>query len=69
MLFRRETCDPLRNNVLRVKYIKELFRKLPTVRGNMFLLSINLKTLNEHVQYHFKMDTLQSEKELLQGIS
>ena len=51
------------------------------MKGNMFLLcsftlrrttpicSLNLKNLNEHVQYHFKMDILQSEKELLQGIS
>jgi len=57
--------------------IKELFKKLPTVKGNMFLVcssslrrtalicSLNLKSLNEHVQYHFKMDTLQSANRLM----
>ena len=49
-------------------YIKELFKKLPTVRGSMFLVfssalrrtaficSLNLKSLDEHVQYHYEMD-------------
>ena len=48
--------------------IKELFNKLPTVRVNMFLVcssalrrttficSLNLKSLNGHVQYHYEID-------------
>ena len=37
-------------------------------KDNTYML-IKSKNLHEHVQYHFKMDTLQSEKELLQDIS
>lgn len=40
-----------------------------TLRRTILICSLNLKNLNEHVQYHFKMDTLQSEKEWLPGIS
>ena len=48
--------------------IEKLFKKLPTVKGNMFLVcsfalrrtaficSLDLKSLNEHVQYHYEMD-------------
>ena len=48
--------------------IEKLFKKLPTVKENMFLVcssalrriafrcSLDLKGLNEHVQYHYEMD-------------
>ena len=48
--------------------IEKLFTKLPTVQGNMFLVcsfdlirtaficSLDLKSLNENVQYHYEMD-------------
>ena len=48
--------------------IEKLFKKLPTVKGNMFLVCssalrratficlLTLKSLNEHVQYHYETD-------------
>ena len=48
--------------------IEKLFKKLPSVKGNVFLAcssalrktaficSLDLKSVNEHVQYHCEMD-------------
>ena len=58
------------SEIVKLIYVlyKKLFKKLPTVKGNKFLVcssalrrraficSLDLKSLNEHVQYHYEMD-------------
>ena len=67
--------------------IENLFKKLPTVKGDMFLVcssalrrtaficSLDLKSLSEHVQYHYEMDQYSAiswqahEKELYMALA